>query len=147
DSPDVGFRYSVNPYYGCTHGCAYCYARPYHEYWGMSAGLDFESKILVKRNAAELLRTALDKKSDEPDVIAMSGVTDCYQPGERQFEITRQCLKVLAEYHNPVGMITKNRLVTRDIDILQDMAAWDGSCVIISVTSLDPELSGRLEPR
>lgn len=147
DSPDVGFRYSVNPYYGCAHGCAYCYARPYHEYWGMSAGLDFESKILVKRNAPELLRAALDKKSYEPDLIAMSGVTDCYQPGERQFEITRQCLQVLAEYRNPVGMITKNRLVTRDIDVLQEMNEWRGACVIISVTSLDPELSGRLEPR
>lgn len=147
DSPDVGFRYSVNPYYGCTHGCAYCYARPYHEYWGMSAGLDFESKILVKKDAPALLRTALDKKSYDPDVIAMSGVTDCYQPGERQFKLTRQCLQVLAEYKNPVGIITKNRLVTRDIDILQEMAAWNGACVLISITTLDPDLSGKLEPR
>jgi DNA repair photolyase len=146
DSPDVGFRYSVNPYYGCTHGCAYCYARPYHEYWGMSAGLDFESKILVKRNAPQLLREALDKKSYEPDVIAMSGVTDCYQPGEKEFRLTRQCLQVLAEYKNPVGMITKNRLVTRDIDVLQEMTAWGGACVIVSVTTLDAELSGKLEP-
>lgn len=147
DSPDIGFRYSVNPYYGCTHGCAYCYARPYHEYWGMSAGLDFESKILVKRNAATLLRDALDKKSYTPDLIAMSGVTDCYQPGERQFELTRRCLRVLAEYKNPVGIITKNRLVTRDIDMLRQMAEWGGACVIVSVTTLDPLLCGKLEPR
>jgi DNA repair photolyase len=146
DSPDVSFRYSVNPYYGCTHGCAYCYARPYHEYWGMSAGLDFESKILVKRNAAQLLREALNRKSYEPDVIAMSGVTDCYQPGEREFKLTRQCLQVLAEYKNPVGMITKNRLVTRDIDVLQELAGWGGACVIVSVTTLDADLCGKLEP-
>lgn len=147
DSPDVGFRYSVNPYYGCSHGCAYCYARPYHEYWGMSAGLDFESKILVKRNAPQLLREALDKKSYQPDLIAMSGVTDCYQPAERQFELTRQCLQVLAEYRNPVGIITKNRLVTRDIDILKAMAQWNGACVIVSVTTLNADLCGKLEPR
>jgi DNA repair photolyase len=147
DSPDVGFRYSVNPYSGCAHGCSYCYARPYHEYWGMSAGLDFESKILIKEDSAKLLREALDKPSYEPDIIAMSGVTDCYQPGERQFELTRQCLKVLAEYKNPAGLITKNRLVTRDIDILSEMAAWGGVCVFLSITTLDPELSGKLEPR
>jgi DNA repair photolyase len=147
DSPDIGFRYSVNPYSGCTHGCSYCYARPYHEYWGMSAGLDFESKILVKVDAAALLRAALDKPGYEPDIIAMSGVTDCYQPGEKQFELTRQCLKVLAEYKNPVGMITKNRLITRDVDVLQEMAAWGGACVYLSITTLDPDLSGKLEPR
>lgn len=147
DSPDLGFRYSVNPYSGCTHGCSYCYARPYHEFWGMSAGLDFETKILIKREAATLLRAALDKPSYTPDIIAMSGVTDCYQPGEKQFELTRQCLKVLAEYKNPVGLITKNRLVTRDIDILAEMAAWGGACVLLSITTLDPDLSGRLEPR
>ncbi len=146
DSPDMGFRYSVNPYSGCTHGCSYCYARPYHEYWGMSAGLDFETKILVKKEAAKLLRTSLDKPSYEPDIIAMSGVTDCYQPGEKQFELTRQCLNVLAEYRNPVGIITKNRLVTRDIDILAEMAAWGGACVYMSITTLDPVLSGKLEP-
>jgi len=113
----------------------------------MSAGLDFESKILVKRNAPQLLREALDKKSYEPDVIAMSGVTDCYQPGEREFRLTRQCLEVLAEYRNPVGLITKNRLVTRDIDILQEMAAWGGACAIVSVTTLNADLCGKLEPR
>lgn len=147
DSPDVGFRYSVNPYYGCTHGCAYCYARPYHEYWGMSAGLDFESKILVKRNAPQLLREALMKKSYAPDLIAMSGVTDCYQPGEKQFQLTRQCLQIMAEFKNPAGIITKNRLVTRDMDVMEAMASWGGICVIISITTLDPDLSGKLEPR
>lgn len=146
DSPDIGFRYSINPYSGCTHGCSYCYARPYHEYWGLSAGLDFETKILVKKDAASLLRMALNKPSYEPDIIAMSGVTDCYQPGEKQFELTRQCLKVLAEYKNPVGIITKNRLVTRDIDILKDMAAWGGVCIYISITTLNPVLCGKLEP-
>lgn len=146
DSPDVGFRYSVNPYRGCEHGCSYCYARPYHEYAGMSAGLDFESKILVKHDAAALLRMALEKASYDPDIIAMSGVTDCYQPAEKRFQLTRQCLEVLAEFRNPVGLITKNRLVTRDIDILAEMAAWNGAVVMLSITTLDVELSGRLEP-
>lgn len=147
DSPDLPFRYSVNPYSGCTHGCAYCYARPYHEYWGMSAGLDFESKIMVKLAAADLLRATLDKKSYEPDLIVMSGATDCYQPGEREFRLTRACLEVLAEYKNPVGIITKNRLVARDIDVFREMAAWNGVSVFISITTLDAELSGKLEPR
>ncbi len=147
DSPDVGFTWSINPYRGCEHGCSYCYARPYHEYLGMSAGLDFESKILVKEDAPQLLRKALDRPSYEPDIIAMSGVTDCYQPGERQFELTRGCLKVLAEYKNPAGLITKNRLVTRDIDVMREMASWNGICVLLSITTLDPEMSGKLEPR
>jgi len=147
NSPDIGFKYSINPYYGCSHGCSYCYARPYHEYWGMSAGLDFESKILVKEDAASLLRAELDKPKYEPDIIFMSGVTDCYQPGEKQFRLTRQCLEVLAEYKNPAGLISKNRLITRDIDILSEMAEWGGVCVLLSITTLDPNLSGKLEPR
>ena len=147
DSPDVGFSLSINPYNGCTHGCAYCYARPYHEYWGLSAGLDFETKILVKDNAPELLRTALMSPKYEPQVIAISGVTDCYQPSEKQFRLTRGCLEVLAEFKNPVSIITKNRLVTRDIDILQRLAADELVKVNISVTSLRMEIQQSMEPR
>ncbi|MBO9667152.1 MAG: PA0069 family radical SAM protein [Bdellovibrio sp.] len=147
DSPDIGFTYSVNPYRGCEHGCIYCYARPTHEYLGFSAGLDFESKILIKENAPELLEEALMKKSWQPEVIVMSGVTDCYQPLERKYELTRGCLKVLAKFKNPGTIITKNFLVTRDIDVLQEMAAFDGIQVVISITSLDDDLIKVLEPR
>ena len=119
DSPDVGFEASINPYRGCEHGCAYCYARPFHEYLGFSAGLDFESRILVKPDAPELLRKELSSPKWKPQTLAMSGVTDCYQPAERRLEITRRCLEVLADFRNPVGIITKNELVTRDIDVLQ----------------------------
>jgi DNA repair photolyase len=147
DSPDVGFSYSINPYMGCEHGCAYCYARPYHEYWGFSAGLDFESKILVKEDAPRLLRVELASPKWQPQVIAMSGVTDCYQPAERHFRLTRGCLEVLAEVRNPVSIITKSRLITRDIDILGEMATWGGAAVYVSITTLDAELSGKLEPR
>lgn len=147
DSPDVGFRYSVNSYRGCEHGCAYCYARPTHEYLGMSAGLDFESKIFVKEKGPELLRKKLMSKNWVPETIAMSGVTDCYQPAERHFELTRKCLQVLAEFRNPVGIITKNALVTRDIDIFKDMAAYNGIIVFLSITTLDDILCGKLEPR
>lgn len=146
-SPDIGFTYSINAYRGCEHGCAYCYARPTHEYLGMSPGLDFESKIFIKEDAPTLLREALMKKSWEPEVIFMSGITDCYQPLERKYELTRGCLKVLAEFKNPVGMITKNALVTRDVDILAEMAAWQGAQVYLSITSLDPDVTARLEPR
>ena len=118
DSPDIGFNVSVNPYRGCEHGCIYCYARPTHEYLGFSAGLDFESRILVKQDAPELLRRALGARSWTPRVIALSGVTDPYQPIERKLRITRGCLEVLAEFRNPVTIITKNHLVTRDIDLL-----------------------------
>ena len=114
DSPDIGFRYSVNPYRGCSHGCSYCYARPGHEYLGMSAGLDFETKVLVKFRAAELLRDFLAKPSWRPETIVFSGVTDCYQPAERQFRITRACVEVAAECRQPIGIITKNALVVRD---------------------------------
>lgn len=146
-SPDIGFSYSINAYRGCEHGCSYCYARPTHEYLGMSPGLDFESKIFVKEEAPQLLREALMKKSWQPEVIFMSGITDCYQPLERKMQLTRGCLKVLAEFKNPVGMITKNALVTRDVDILQEMAAWNGAKVFLSITSLDSDLARRLEPR
>jgi DNA repair photolyase len=147
DSPDVGFDASVNPYRGCEHGCSYCYARPTHEYLGLSAGLDFETKIHVKHDAPALLRRELMKPSWEPQVIAFSGVTDSYQPVERKLGITRGCLEVLAEFRNPVGVITKNKLVARDADILSEMARYDAALVFLSVTSLDVELARSLEPR
>jgi DNA repair photolyase len=147
DSPDVGFESSVNPYRGCEHGCVYCYARPTHEYLGFSAGLDFESRIVVKEDAPELLATELSKPSWKPQVIAMSGVTDPYQPVERRLQVTRRCLEVLAQFRNPVGIITKNQLVTRDIDLLGQLAAHRAAAVNISVTSLDPKLQRILEPR
>lgn len=146
-SPDIGFRFSVNAYRGCEHGCAYCYARPTHEYLGYSAGLDFESKIFVKESAPQLLREALMKKSWDPQTIVMSGVTDCYQPLERKMRLTRQCLEVLLEFKNPTFLITKNQLITRDLDILSEMAKYDGVGALISVTSLDVDLARKLEPR
>lgn len=147
DSPDVGFTASVNPYRGCEHGCSYCYARPTHEYFGFSSGLDFETKILVKENAAELLRRELEKPGWQPQVIAMSGVTDPYQPAERRIKITRSCLEVLRDHRNPVAIITKNHLVARDIDILSELAAHDAALVLLSITTLDADLAARLEPR
>ena len=147
DSPDIGFRASVNPYRGCEHGCAYCYARPYHEYLGFSAGLDFETRIMVKLSAPELLRRELSSPKWHPQVVAMSGVTDCYQPVERKLEITRRCLEVLAEFRNPVSIVTKNYLVTRDIDILERLASVRAANVNLSITTLDAELARRLEPR
>lgn len=147
DSPDVGFDASVNAYRGCEHGCIYCFARPTHEYLGLSAGLDFESKIMVKENAPALLRAELASRKWKPQVLAMSGVTDCYQPIERKFQLTRRCLEVLAEFRNPVCIITKNYLVTRDIDLLSQLASHQGAAVYISVTTLDPTLTPRLEPR
>jgi DNA repair photolyase len=147
DSPDVGFTHSINPYRGCEHGCSYCYARPYHEYLGMSAGLDFETKIMVKEDAPKLLRKELMAKSWEPTAISMCGVTDAYQPIERRVKITRQCLEVLTEFRNPVGIVTKNHLVTRDIDLLQELARHNASCVIFGVTTLDDDLAGKMEPR
>jgi DNA repair photolyase len=147
NSPDVPFARSINPYRGCSHGCIYCYARPTHEYLGMSAGLDFESKILVKHEAPELLRSELTAKSWQPQKIALSGVTDCYQPIERQFGLTRRCLEVLLEFRNPVGIVTKNRLVVRDLDLLVQMAAFDCVQAFVSLTTLDPHLTQVLEPR
>ena len=147
NSPDVGFETSVNPYRGCEHGCIYCYARPTHEYLGFSAGLDFESKIMVKTDAPELLRAELESPHWQPQVIVMSGVTDPYQPVEKQLQLTRGCLEVLAKFRNPVAIITKNRLVTRDVDLLQELAKFGAAAVNISVTSLDPKLQRLLEPR
>ena len=147
NSPDVGFETSVNPYRGCEHGCIYCYARPTHEYLGFSAGLDFESKIIVKMNAAELLRAELGSPRWKPQTLVMSGVTDPYQPIEKKLRITRGCLEVLAKFRNPVAIITKNRLVTRDVDLLRELASYNAIAVNISVTSLDPKLQRVLEPR
>jgi DNA repair photolyase len=147
DSPDVPFRASLNPYRGCEHGCIYCYARPSHEYLGFSAGLDFETRILVKERAPELLRAELSAASWEPQWLALSGVTDPYQPIERRLRITRRCLEVLAEFRNPVGVITKNQCVTRDIDVLGELARHRAASVALSLTTLDPELRRILEPR
>ena len=147
DSPDIPFRAGLNPYRGCEHGCAYCYARPTHEYLGYSAGLDFESRIMVKTHAAELLRAEFSKKSWKPQTIMMSGVTDCYQPVERRLEITRACLAVLAEFRNPIGIVTKNHLVTRDADHLRELAKYNAAGVGISITTLDGDLAKVLEPR
>lgn len=146
-SPDVGFETSLNPYRGCEHGCIYCYARPTHEYLGFSAGLDFETKIMVKIKAPELLRAELESPRWRPQTLVLSGVTDPYQPVERKLQITRGCLEVLAQFRNPVAIITKNHLVTRDIDILRELAAFDAAAVNISVTSLDPSVQRVLEPR
>jgi DNA repair photolyase len=147
DSPDIGFEASINPYRGCEHGCIYCYARPFHEYLGFSAGIDFETKIMVKENAPQLLREELSSPKWKPQVIAISGVTDCYQPIERKLKITRGCLEVLAEFRNPVGIITKNFLVTRDIDLLAQLARHNAVQVHISLTTLDTELRKIMEPR
>ncbi len=147
DSPDIPFSAGVNPYRGCEHGCAYCFARPFHEYLGFSAGLDFESKIVVKENAPELLRAELSRKKWVPQVVTMSAISDAYQPVERRLQLTRRCLAVLAEFRNPVGIITKNHLVTRDIDYLSELARYHAATVSVSITSLDPELAKTLEPR
>ena len=147
DSPDVGFSASVNAYRGCEHGCIYCFARPTHEYLGFSAGLDFETKIIVKEDAPELLREELMSPKWTPEVIAISGVTDPYQPIERKLQITRRCLQVLAEFRNPTAIITKNLLVTRDIDVLSELARFDAISVAVSVTTLDANLAHIMEPR
>ncbi len=147
DSPDVAFDRSVNPYRGCEHGCIYCYARPTHEYLGYSAGLDFETKIMVKEEAATLLRNELMAKSWTPQLIGLSGVTDCYQPVEKTMKLTRGCLEVLAEFRNPCFIVTKNHLVTRDVDLLAELARWRCVSVQISVTTLDDELARAMEPR
>jgi DNA repair photolyase len=147
ESPDISFGASLNPYRGCEHGCSYCYARPYHEYLGFSSGLDFETRIVVKENAADLLRETFSSHSWKPEVLAMSAVTDCYQPVERRLRITRACLEVLAEFLNPVAIITKNHLVTRDTDILSVLASHDACAVHMSITTLDAGLARRLEPR
>jgi DNA repair photolyase len=147
ESPDVGFDASINPYRGCEHGCTYCYARPYHEYLGFSAGLDFETKILVKEDAPELLRRELSSPKWQPRVLGISGVTDAYQPIERHLQVTRRCLEVLAECRNPVTIVTKNHLVARDADLLGELARYSAALVFVSITTLDPDLARRMEPR
>ncbi|HEY4309757.1 MAG TPA: PA0069 family radical SAM protein [Pirellulales bacterium] len=147
DSPDISFRYSINAYRGCEHGCAYCYARPSHEYLGMNAGLDFETKVMVKHDAPALLRAALAKSSWQGEMITMSGVTDCYQPIERKLRLTRGLLEVMSEAQQCCGIITKNALVGRDLDILTELGRQNLVHVHISITTLDNELCGSLEPR
>lgn len=147
DSPDLRNMYSVNPYQGCEHGCIYCYARNTHEYYGFSAGLDFESKIIVKKNAAELLEKFILNPKWQAVPIMISGNTDCYQPQERKYQITRKMLKIMANYRHPVSMITKNGLVTRDIDLLKDLASDNLVQVYISITTLNEELRRKMEPR
>jgi DNA repair photolyase len=147
DSPDIGFSASLNPYRGCEHGCIYCYARPTHEYLGFSAGLDFESRIMVKSDAPALLRKELESPKWKPQVVVMSGVTDCYQPVERRMRLTRACLEVFAEFRNPVSIVTKNHLVSRDADVLGALARDRAAAVFVSITTLDGELARAMEPR
>jgi DNA repair photolyase len=147
NSPDLSFVASVNPYHGCEHGCIYCYARNSHEYWGFDAGLDFESKIMIKPNAAKLLEQQLNKPNYQPKVILLSGNTDCYQPAERKFKITRSLLKVFLKYKHPVSIITKNNLILRDLDLLQELNKHGLLHVSISITSLNEDLRLKLEPR
>jgi len=146
-SPDVPFNVSLNPYRGCEHGCSYCYARPTHEYLGFTAGLDFETKVLVKHDAAKLLRAALCERSWKVQPISFSGVTDCYQPAERRFKLTRACLEVLLEARHPVTIITKNALILRDLDLLSELARQNLVRAAVSLTTLDRELARRMEPR
>ena len=147
DSPDLPFTFSVNPYRGCEHGCVYCYARPSHEYLGFSAGLDFETKIMVKMQAPELLEEAFRKKTWEPQVVALSGNTDCYQPAERKLQLTRRCLEIFLKYRNPVSIVTKNGLILRDLDLLRKMAELNIIQTMMSITSLDDDLIRKMEPR
>ena len=147
DSPDVGFDQSINPYRGCEHGCVYCYARPTHEYLGYSSGLDFETRILVKHRAPQLLRNAMSRASWKPEVLGLSGVTDPYQPVERELELTRRCLEVLVDCRQPVAIVTKNHLVARDVDLLSELARFDAVTVYLSITTLDSELARKMEPR
>lgn len=147
DSPDVGMAYSLNPYQGCEHGCVYCYARNSHEYWGFSAGLDFERRIIVKKDAPELFKKFLEKKSWDASPISLSGNTDCYQPAERKYKLTRKLLEIALAYKQPISMITKNSLILRDLDLLQELAKLNLISVYVSITSLDEKLRLKLEPR
>lgn len=147
NSPDIPFTHSINPYRGCEHGCAYCYARPTHEYLGFNAALDFETKIMVKHDAARLAREAMMKRSWTPTTVSISGVTDAYQPAERRFGITRSILEVMLEFRNPVGIVTKNALVARDVDLLAELARYHCAVVFVSITTLDRDLARRMEPR
>jgi DNA repair photolyase len=147
DSPDLPFRWSVNPYRGCFHACSYCYARPSHEYWGFGAGTDFESKIVLKRRAAELLRQAFDKPSWAGDLVVLSGNTDCYQPIESTLGLTRACLEVCAEYRNPVCIITKGALPVRDLDLLKELQKDAWICVYFSIAFADDDTARAVEPQ
>lgn len=147
NSPDLSHMYSINPYQGCEHGCIYCYARNTHEYYGFSAGLDFERKIIVKRNAAELLEQYFNKKNYQPVCILLSGNTDCYQPIERKLKITRSLLQIFLQYKNPVSIITKNNVILRDLDIITELAKLKLVHVNVSLTSLNEQLRQKLEPR
>lgn len=147
DSPDLSMKWTINPYRGCEHGCIYCYARPGHEYLGMSSGLDFETVILAKHDAPALLRRELARPGWRGESITMSGVTDCYQPVERELEITRRCLEVMVECRQAVGIITKSKLILRDLELLSKLNEHRAVHVAISITSLDNELAARMEPR
>jgi len=146
-SPDVGMAYSMNPYQGCEHGCIYCYARNSHQYWGYSAGLDFERKIIVKKDAPYRFKKFLEKNNWDASTISLSGNTDCYQPAERKYQLTRQLLEIALQYKQPIGIITKNSLVLRDADILEEMAKLNLCMVYISINSLNEELRQVMEPR
>ncbi|MFN7020974.1 MAG: PA0069 family radical SAM protein [Phycisphaerales bacterium] len=147
DSPDLPFNWTINPYRGCEHGCIYCYARPGHEYLGMSCGLDFETRIMAKLDAPEILRDELSKPSWQGEPIAVSGVTDCYQPIEAELRITRRILEVCVEFAQPVSLVTKNRLITRDLDLLKQLNAVDAVSTAVSITTLDNRLASAMEPR
>ncbi len=147
NSPDIGFRWTINPYRGCEHGCVYCYARPTHEFLGWTCGIDFETQIMVKHNAAKLLRSELSRRSWKGETIVMSGVTDPYQPLERDFYITRSCLEVMREFNQSVGLVTKSALVLRDLELLQSLASDNLVSVAVSLTTLDPGLARIMEPR
>ncbi len=147
DSPDLGFHWTVNPYRGCEHGCIYCYARPGHEYLALSSGLDFETRIFAKREAPRLLRQALCRPSWQGERIMFSGVTDCYQPVEAKLQITRECLKVCNELGQPVSVVTKSKLVLRDLDLLKQLALHNAASVAVSITTLDNALAAKMEPR
>ncbi|GKS58538.1 radical SAM protein [Nitrospira sp.] len=146
DSPDLSFRWSVNPYRGCFHACAYCYARPTHEYWGFGAGTDFDTKLIMKPNAAALLRQAFVERSWRGEVVVFSGNTDCYQPLEATYRLTRACLEVCAEFRNPVAIITKSALVLRDLDILRELHRHAWLRVYVSIPFLDTVTARRIEP-
>ena len=147
DSPDIGFRFSINPYRGCEHGCAYCYARPTHETMGLNAGIDFETKILVKHDAPQRLRDELAEPAWQAETIVISGVTDCYQPGERKFRITRGCLEVMLEARQPTGIISKNVLMLRDLDVIAPLAERRLITIFLSITTLDASIARTMEPR
>lgn len=146
-SPDIGYDVSLNPYRGCEHGCIYCYARQTHEYLGFSLGLDFESRIMVKEDAPELLRRELASPRWQPQLVGMGGVTDIYQPVERKLELTRRCLEVFLDFRNPVGLVTKSHLITRDLELLQEMSHYGLVSVAISLTTLNDDLWRVMEPR